>query len=93
MIISYLGVYKYAPLYLTQLNKGINTFVCMFLIYRFNPFTYDNQSFSELDVDIAFTAGIFMLASTWLQSYINEVKRKFKQDTKLEYWTATEKKK
>lgn len=70
------GLFANAPQYLDKLNSFIKLYVSLFLIYRFNPLR--KVKFTELDVKIAFSAGIFLLATTAINSliknYLTELK-------------------
>ena len=54
-----LGLSASAPEYVKSLNAFLQIYVCLFLIYRFNP--YAKISFTEFDRKIVFGAGIFLL--------------------------------
>jgi hypothetical protein len=43
------------------------------LIWRFNPLR-SNYEFTDLDREIAFTAGVFILSTTSLQKYVDDAK-------------------
>jgi hypothetical protein len=61
-IVIALGLSTNAPQYLDDLQYYIKLYVSFFLIYRFNPFR--RVKFTGLDAKIAFSAGIFLLATT-----------------------------
>ena len=74
-----LGISATAPKYLGLVNYYTKIYVSIFLILRFNPFT--KIKFTRLDKKIVFTAGIFVLFSTFpiyqiLISYLTNVKKK-----------------
>jgi hypothetical protein len=77
IILSFFGVSEYAPKYLNELDYYVRIYICLFLMWRFNPFRsyYD---FTNLDRKIAFSAGAFILTTTALNNYLisiqNEVK-------------------
>ena len=73
MIVSALGISEYAPTYLSDLNDFIKIYVCLFLIWRFNPLRKQTK-FHDLDRRIAFSAGIFMLTTTVLNKYLIQFK-------------------
>ena len=66
-----------APQYLNDLQYYIKLYVSLFLIFRFNPFR--RVQFTELDAKIAFSAGIFLLATTAinsvLETYLTDAKK------------------
>lgn len=72
-----LGLSANAPEYLDDLQNFIKLYVSLFLIYRFNPFR--RVRFTGLDAKIAFSAGVFLLATTAinnvLHNYLSEVKK------------------
>lgn len=80
------GVYFISPLYISYIHNFIKLYVCLFLIYRFNPFI--NTKCNNLDKKIAFTAGFFLLSTTIFDtifsSFINKTKinlEKIKEET------------
>ena len=74
-----LGLSIKAPEYLDTLQYYIKIYISIFLIIRFNPFT--KVKFTELDTKIAFSAGVFLLATTavnnLLHSYLSDIKQYF----------------
>jgi len=76
-IIIALGLSANAPQYLDDLQNFIKIYVSLFLIYRFNPFR--SVKFTSLDAKIAFSAGVFLLATTAinniLHNYLSELKQ------------------
>lgn len=72
---SYLGVSARAPKYLETLDYYVRIYICLFLLWRFNPFRkIDN--FTELDRKITFSAGLFILTTTALSNYLNLIEDK-----------------
>lgn len=67
-IIIVLGLSTNAPEYLSTLNSFVKIYISLFLIYRFNPFRH--VKFTELDVKISFSAGVFLLATTAINSIL-----------------------
>jgi len=69
ILISYLGYYTTAQSYLITIDYYIRIYICLFLIWRFNPFRkLDN--FNVLDRKIAFSAGLFILTTTAFNNYL-----------------------
>jgi hypothetical protein len=69
IFVSFFGLSKSAPEYLATLDYYIRVYICLFLIWRFNPFrTLDK--FTELDRKITFSAGLFILTTTALNNYV-----------------------
>ena len=69
IILSFFGLSKEAPVYLSSLDYYIRVYVCLFLIWRFNPLR-ESYEFTELDRKIAFSAGFFILTTTALNEYL-----------------------
>lgn len=75
IILSSLGLSQSAPKYLEYIDYYVRIYICLFLIWRFNPFrTY--YEFTELDRKIAFSAGAFILTTTILNQYLLAIKNK-----------------
>jgi hypothetical protein len=78
-IIIALGLSANAPQYLDILQYSVKIYVSLFLVYRFNPFR--KVRFNSLDAKIAFSAGMFLLATTaidqMLKSYLETVRNYF----------------
>jgi len=74
------GLLASAPQYLEQLHYYIKLYVSLFLIVRFNPLR--KLEFSQLDKEISFSAGVFLLSTTaitdLLITYLNEIKNYIK---------------
>ena len=68
IFITALGFSKNAPKLLTILDYYVRIYICLFLIWRFNPFR--KIEFNDLDRKIAFTSGIFILTTTALNQYL-----------------------
>ena len=77
IIVSYLGLSELAPKYLDNLEYYIKIYVCLFLIWRFNPFR-THYAFTELDAKIAFNAGLLILTTSALNTYVDQIKLYFK---------------
>lgn len=75
-ILIALGISANAPQYLDDLQYYVKIYVSLFLIVRFNPFR--RVRFTQLDARIAFSAGLFLLATTainkLLLTYLQDVK-------------------
>ena len=78
MIVSALGMSEYAPNYVSDLNNIVKIYVCLFLIWRFNPLRKQAR-FHDLDRRIAFSAGIFILTTTVLNEYLIQFKDEVKK--------------
>ena len=75
-IIIVLGISQNAPEYLDDLQYYVKIYISLFLIYRFNPFR--RVEFTNLDTKIAFSAGVFLLATTAINNllvvYLDKIK-------------------
>ena len=78
IIVSALGLSESAPKYLADLDYYIRIYICLFLIWRFNPLR-SHYEFTDLDRKIAFSAGAFILTTTALNQYLLDFKDKIKQ--------------
>jgi len=77
IIISSLGLSQTAPQYLHTLDYYVRVYVCLFLVWRFNPLR-SSFEFTNLDRKIAFNAGAFILTTTILNQYLSYFKDKLK---------------
>ena len=72
------GVSINAPSYLDNVDYYAKIYVSLFLLYRFNAFR--KVTFTELDRKIAFSAGVFLFATTALNQvltqYLDPIKSK-----------------
>jgi hypothetical protein len=78
ILLSSLGVSEYAPKYLNDLDYYVRVYICLFLMWRFNPFR-THYEFTDLDRKIAFSAGAFILTTTALNQYLVDLKDEIKQ--------------
>lgn len=77
IIISSLGLSESAPQYLHTLDYYVRVYICLFLMWRFNPLR-SSYEFTNLDRKIAFSAGAFILTTTALNEYLVYFKDKLK---------------
>lgn len=77
IIVSALGLSESAPKYLNDLDYYVRIYICLFLMWRFNPFR-THYEFTDLDRKIAFSAGAFILTTTALNQYLVDFKNKIK---------------
>uniref|UniRef100_A0A6C0AR36 Uncharacterized protein n=1 Tax=viral metagenome TaxID=1070528 RepID=A0A6C0AR36_9ZZZZ len=80
IIISALGFSQLAPSFLDGLDYYIRIYICLFLIWRFNPFR-THYEFTDLDRKIAFSAGLFILTTTVLNQYLVDITNQIKKIT------------
>ena len=73
IIISGLGLSQLAPKVLYNLDYYVRIYICLFLIWRFNPLR-SKYEFTDLDRKIAFSAGLFILTTTALNKYLEQIK-------------------
>ena len=69
-ISALLGLFVNAPQYLHNLHYFVQIYVSLFLIIRFNPFR--KVEFNDLDRRIAFSAGIFLFATSAIDKYLQD---------------------
>jgi hypothetical protein len=67
-ILIALGLSTNAPQYLDTLQSIFKIYISLFLIIRFNPFRH--VKFTHLDAKIAFSAGVFLLATSAINKLI-----------------------
>ena len=73
LFISALGLSETAPKYLNGMDYYVRIYICLFLMWRFNPLR-EKPEFTELDRKIAFSAGVFILTTTALNQYLDQFK-------------------
>ena len=73
IIATALGLSVTAPMYLETAENFLRIYVCLVLIWRFNPLRI--YVFKELDRKIAFHAGIILLTTSVLSQIIEYIKR------------------
>lgn len=78
IFISALGLSSSAPKYLDRLDYYVRIYICLFLIWRFNPIR-SHIGFTDLDRKIAFSAGLFILTTSALNKYIVQITDAVKQ--------------
>jgi len=78
IFISAFGLSEEAPKILIEIDYYVRIYICLFLIWRFNPFR-SHYEFTNLDRKIAFSAGLFILTTSALNKYLNDTKNLFKR--------------
>jgi hypothetical protein len=68
--LAILGVGSLAPEYLSTLRGFLKIYVGLLLVALYNPVTYKDRKFTDIDRKMAFSAGLFLLLSTTLVSSI-----------------------
>ena len=77
IIISFLGFSNTSPKFLETIDYYIRIYICLFLIWRFNPLRkIDN--FTDFDRKIAFSAGMFIITTSALNQYLVYFKENIK---------------
>jgi len=87
IIISYiiitlyvLGIIKDFPNFFISIDYYVKIYICLFLIWRFNPITpyffKQKVAFDELDRKISFSAGLIILTTTFIKEYLVNIKNK-----------------
>ena len=79
IVAVYLGLSSSAGTYLHIIDYYMRIYICLFLIWRFNPF--QKIEFTELDRKIVFSAGLFILTTTALNQYITKALQKIVSTT------------
>jgi hypothetical protein len=83
IIVSALGLSESAPKYLNSLDYYVRVYICLFLMWRFNPLR-SHYEFTNLDRKIAFSAGAFILTTTALNQYLVDFKDKISSTIKTD---------
>jgi hypothetical protein len=66
--LAILGAGSLAPEYLSSLRGFLKIYIGLLLIGLYNPITYKDRNFTDIDRKMAFSAGVFLLLSTTLVS-------------------------
>ena len=82
IFISAIGISQIDPKYLDSLDYYIRIYICLFLMWRFNPLRSEYE-FTDLDRKIAFSAGAFILTTTALNQYLIQLKEILKDNIKI----------
>jgi hypothetical protein len=68
IIISLFGISFFNKQYITTFDNIIKLYISLFLIWRFHPLNHSFK-FGNLDRKIAFSAGIILLTTVFLNNY------------------------
>ena len=74
IIVSFLGISILNKEYIDELDNIIKLYISLFLIWRFHPLK-NGSHFGSLDRKLAFSAGILLLTTTFLNDYIISIKQ------------------
>jgi uncharacterized BrkB/YihY/UPF0761 family membrane protein len=78
-----IGILREEPLILSVIDYWIKVFVGLFLLYRFNP--YVHIKFTDFDRKVIFSAGMFMIITTVVNTYLINYVKKAKDLGKFAY--------
>ena len=79
---SAFGFSYLAPKFLDTIDYYIRIYICLFLLWRFNPLKNEN-TFTNLDRKIAFRAGLLILTTTTLNEYFIKIQEKIQENISL----------
>lgn len=68
--LAILGVGYTAPRHLSTLRGFLKIYIGLLLVGLYNPLTYKERKFTDIDRKLVFSAGVFLLLSTTLVSTI-----------------------
>jgi hypothetical protein len=68
--LAILGAGSLAPEYLSVLRGFLKIYIGLLLVGLYNPITYKDKKFTDIDRKMAFSAGVFLLLSSTLVSSI-----------------------
>ena len=71
-LITLFGIYKFKPDYITYLETIVKIIIGILLVMRYNPLTYHNKKFTDIDRRICFSAGILLLINTSIIAYVKK---------------------
>lgn len=78
ILLSALGLFTDYPVFFQQVEFFIRIYICLFLIWRFNPIRplLFNKPFvfTSLDRKVAFSAGLLILTTTIIKEYLFRIK-------------------
>jgi len=72
-VVAFIGLVELNETYLNILDIFIQTFICFFLIIRFNPFR--KHVFRPSDADVIFGSAIFLLLNLGFVKLFNQTAR------------------
>ena len=81
-VVSFLGVWNEAPIYLENINYFFKLFISAVLMYFFNPLRKDEPC-TPIQKRIVFSAAFFLLASTTISAFKTNVIDFYKNVSKL----------
>jgi hypothetical protein len=78
IFVIFIGFKNYAPKILDFINYYLKIYVCLFIIWRFNPLRKVKE-ITSLDRHIIFNSGVIVLTTTILNSYLDYIKQEVTQ--------------
>jgi hypothetical protein len=78
IFVIFIGFKKNASKILDFINYYLKIYICLFLIWRFNPLRKVKE-ITRLDRLIIFNSGVIVLTTTALNSYLNYIKQTITQ--------------
>ena len=87
--ILFFGIININPEYIDDFRWGMQTFVCLFLLYRFNPFRKQTHVLRQYDAKIIFSSALFLLVNTGLaeifERHWKEIPTEYIPDIPIDY--------
>jgi len=78
--LAFLGLFSNALVYIQHIDYYVKIYICIYLIYRFNPFRH-KIDFTELDRKIVYTSALFLLSTTFITEYAYSIFQKVTNKT------------
>jgi hypothetical protein len=78
-----IGIFQKEPEYLPIVDYWMKVFIGSFLLLRFNSFT--SIKFTDFDRKVVFSAGMFMIVTTIVNTYLSTYIKKAKDIGKYAY--------
>ena len=67
--VTFFGIIAVDPTYISELRWIMQVVICVFLMYRFNPFV--THTLKRYDANIIFSSAVFLLINTGLVEIFN----------------------
>lgn len=72
--VTFFGIIAVDPTYISELRWIMQVVICVFLMYRFNPFV--THTLKRYDANIIFSSAVFLLINTGLVEIFNRYWKK-----------------
>ena len=71
-ILSLIGISTFGLKFFNEAQVYLRIYICIFLILKFNPYNriWKTLKVTKFDINIAFHAGLFILTTTFINSFI-----------------------